>query len=77
MTKTQGVAMMNEKSLSTFMAKIAEAQERLVELQNFVDEHLGVSPEDVSWGKVGDAGYIVEQLTNLTDWAFKRGEYAE
>jgi hypothetical protein len=77
MTKTQGVAMMNEKALSTFMAKIAEAQERLAELQNFVDDHLGVSPEDVSWGKAGDTGYIAEQLTNLTDWAFKRGEYAE
>ena len=51
---------MNEKALSTFMAKVAEAQERLAELTAFVDDHMHKTPEDVSWGKAGDAGRLVE-----------------
>jgi len=42
-----------------------------------MDEHIGVSPENVRWGDVGNAGYALEKLTELTDWMFKRGEYAE
>jgi len=68
---------MNDKALGEFMARISEARERLAELQNFVDDHMHTSPDEISWGDVGSAGYLVEQLTQLTDWAFRRGEYAE
>jgi hypothetical protein len=69
--------MSNEKALSEFMAKISEAQALLGELQAHVDAHLEVSPEDVTWGTFGNAGYIVEKLSEIADWTFKRGEYAE
>jgi len=69
--------MMNEKALGTFMTKVAEAQERLAELTTFLDDHMHKNPNEISWGSAGDAGYMVEKLTELTDWAFKRGEYAE
>ena len=69
--------MRNEKALDVFMSKIADAQQRLAELTVFVDEHMHKNPEEISWGCAGDAGYMVEKLTELTDWAFKRGEYAE
>jgi predicted S18 family serine protease len=69
--------MKNEKALQEFMAKVAEAQERLAELTAYRDNHIETSPENVTWGTVGNAGYIVEKLTEITDWAFKRGEYAE
>jgi len=69
--------MKNEKALQEFMAKMAQAQELLAELQTHIDEHMNESPETVNWGTVGSAGYMVEKLTELTDWAFKRGEYAE
>jgi len=69
--------MNKEKALSEFMAKIAEAQALLGELQAHVYEHLNVSPEDVTWGTVENAGYIVEKLRDISDWTFKRGEYAE
>jgi len=69
--------MKNEKALSTFMAKIAEAQTLLAELQAHVDDHMGASPEEINYGHVGSAGYMVEKLTELTDWALGRGEYAQ
>ena len=69
--------MKNEKALGEFMSKVAEAQERLAELTAYMDNHMETSPENVTWGTVGNAGYVVEKLTEITDWAFKRGEYAE
>jgi hypothetical protein len=66
----------NEKALFAFMEKVAEAKERLDELQRYVDDHMETSPDDVNWGDVGSAGYMVEKLIELTDWAFKRGEHA-
>ena len=65
--------MKNEKALGAFMAKIAEAQTLLTELQAHVDDHMGESPEDINWGHVGSAGYMVERLTELTGWALGRG----
>ncbi|MCL2215414.1 MAG: hypothetical protein FWB91_00205 [Defluviitaleaceae bacterium] len=65
----------NDQALAAFMDKIAEATERLAELKNYVDDHMGESPEDINWGHVGSAEYMVSKLTELTDWAFQRGEY--
>ena len=69
--------MKNEKALHEFMAKIAEAKTLLDELQAHVDDHMEVSSDDVNWGDVGSAGHLVQQLTELTDWALRRGEYAQ
>jgi len=69
--------MQNEKALSEFMAKIAEAQDRLADLTAYLDDLMETTPENITWGDVGSVGYVVERLTELTDWAFKRGEYAE
>ena len=66
----------NDHALNAFMEKIAEAKERLEELTAYVDDHMEESPDDINWGHVGSAGYMVEKLTELTDWVFKRGEYA-
>jgi len=69
--------MKNEKALGAFMAKIAETQALLAELQAYVDDHMGASPDEINYGHVSSAGYMVEKLTELTDWALGRGEYAE
>jgi len=69
--------MKKEKALGAFMAKIAEAQERLAELTAYLDDHMETSPDDINWGDVGSAGYMVEKLTELTAWALGRGEYAQ
>ena len=69
--------MQNEKALGEFMTKIAKAQTLLAELQAHVDDHMDASPEEINYGHVGSAGYIVEKLTELTDWALGRGEHAQ
>jgi hypothetical protein len=66
----------NEKALQDFMAKMATASELLEELKNFADDHMGYSPDEINYGHCGNAGYLVEKLTELTDWAFQRSEYA-
>jgi len=71
------MSMKNEKTLQEFMAKMAQAQTLLAELQTYVDDHMEVSPDDVNWGTVGSAGYMVEKLIKLIDWAFNRGEHAK
>ena len=69
--------MKNEKALGAFMAKIAEAQSLLAELQAHVDDHMGASPEEINYGHVGSVGYMVEKLAELTDWALGRGEHTQ
>ena len=66
-----------EKALNRFMEQIGEINERLAELQTLADDHMGFNPDDIDWGHVGTAGYYLERLTEMTDHAFKRGEYAE
>ena len=75
MMKNKNVA--NEKALKEFIGIIGEFSERLAELKAFTDDHMGYEPDSINWGHVGTAGYFLEQLTELTDAAYKRGEYAE
>jgi hypothetical protein len=79
MTKklNQNLQASKEKALDKFMGQMAEIRERLAELEAFTDDHMGYSTEDINWGHVGTAGWFLEKLTELTDCAYKRGEYAE
>ena len=79
-TKNEGSAdkmAKNEKALENFIGQIGEIKARLAELEAFTDDHMGYNPEDINWGHVGTTGWFLERLTELTDCAFKRGEYAE
>jgi len=73
----KAMANSNNKALGRFMEQMGEINERLSELQAFTDEHMGYSPDDINWGHVGTAGWFLERLTELTDCAYKRGEFAE
>jgi len=73
----ENMQVQHEKALEQFIGQIGEINERLAALQEFADEHLGYNPDDINWGHVGSAGWVLEKLTELSDWAFKRGEYAE
>jgi hypothetical protein len=66
-----------DRALAHFMGQMAEIRERLEELTDYADNFMEYSPDEISWGHVGNAGYFLEKLTELTDHAFKRGEYAE
>jgi hypothetical protein len=69
--------MKNEKALQEFMTRITEAKTLLDKLQTYVDNHMGYTPDEINWNHTGDAGRLLHQLTELSDWVFKTGEYAE
>lgn len=64
-------------ALNAFIAKKVEIDSMLARLQILSDNHFNVAPEEVSWGHVGDLGHYAELLKQITDAAFREGEYAE
>jgi len=67
----------NEKALGKFIGLMGEAWERLEELQEYIDNHMETNPDEINYGHVGSAEWLVSKLTELTDWAYKRGEYSD
>ena len=66
-----------EEALDRFIEQIGEIRERLEELQKYVDNHMNFNPDGIHWGHVGTAGHFLKVLTELTDIAYDRGEYAK
>ncbi len=65
-----------ERSLAAFLAKKAEFDALLADLQQMSADHFGADPEAVFWGNVGDLTHWNSRLREVTDAYFKRGEYA-
>ena len=63
--------------LDTFVGNLTEISAILARLQSAVDDHLGIAPESVNWGHVGDTAQIASQLREIRDRLFHEGEYAE
>ena len=61
-----------EEALDAFMAKVAEVQQALAEIQAAADEHFDASPDEVTWAHVGDVEHTLAQLKDVL--AFIRGE---
>jgi DNA-binding transcriptional MerR regulator len=60
----------HELALDKFMEQIGEIREKIAQLQEHADEHLGFAPDDINWGHVGTAGSLLEKLTELTENSF-------
>ena len=60
-----------------FMDHLGAARLRLAEIETALDNHLNAESEHVHWGHVGDAEYLVQQLTEITDRLYQRGEYSD
>lgn len=67
----------HEKAVAEFVGIIGEIGERLEELKEFFDDHMGYDPETLDYGHVGTAASFLADLTELADRAYSRGEYAE
>jgi hypothetical protein len=67
----------NDKALDAFMTRKAEIDAMLVRLQTLSDDHFNASPEDINWGHVGDLVHYATKLREITDSAFRTGEFAE
>ncbi|MBX6746906.1 MAG: hypothetical protein QJR07_10740 [Acetobacteraceae bacterium] len=65
------------KSLEAFLARKAEFDALLADLQRMSAEHFGANPDAVLWGEVGNLEFYTAQMRRVTDAYFKRGEHAE
>lgn len=65
------------KSLEAFLARKAEFDALLADLQRMSAEHFGANPDAVLWGEVGNPEFYTAQMRRVTDAYFKRGEHAE
>ncbi len=66
----------NSQALAAFAARKAEIDAMLQRLADFSDEHFGIAPDDVTWGQVGDLGFVAERLRQACDFIFQEGECA-
>ena len=66
----------NAQALAAFVARKAEIDAMLARLAAFSDDHFGVAPDDVSWGHVGDLGFVAERLRQACDFIFQEGDCA-
>ena len=65
------------KSLEAFLARKAEFDALLADLQRMSAEHFCANPDAVLWGEVGNLEFYTAQMRRVTDAYFKRGEHAE
>ena len=65
-----------ERSLAAFLAKKAEFDILLAELQQASADHFGANPETVLWGEAAWLSDATAKLKNIADQHFRRGEYA-
>ena len=66
-----------QRSLEAFLAKKAEFDALLAELQQASNDHFGADPEAVLWGEAANLAHWNSRLRQVTDAYFKRGEFAE
>ena len=71
-TRTQ-----NDKALNAFISAKAEIDTMLERLTALSGDHFETNPDEINWGDVGTLNHYANLLRQITDSAFKEGEYAE
>ena len=64
-----------ERSLAAFLAKKAEFDALLAELQQVSEHHFGADPETVLRGVAAWLSDATAKLKDIADQHFRRGEY--
>lgn len=64
---------MNEKAVDALVGVMGQCREHLLQIEGEVDDHMGVSPEMVTWATVGDAQRLQHSLAEIVDWLGARG----
>lgn len=64
-------------AIDSFISAIAEINDRLDELKAYAEGHMNYEPDSINWGHASEAQSLLAALTELTDRAYQRGEYAE
>ncbi len=58
----------NDKAVNEFIINLDNAQDALDTIQEAINDHLGVSPDDVNWANVGDAKRIAVDLNAIATY---------
>ena len=58
----------SEDALQAFVACIGEINTLAQQFATFADDHGGISPDDVTWGHVGNLNQVVAYMTEATRW---------
>ena len=53
--------------LREFIANVGEAQHVARQISEYVDDHMGTHPDDVSWANVGDAARLLVMLRGIAE----------
>ena len=67
----------NSKAVDAFLAAKAEIDSTLARLTALSDDHFETDPDEIHWGHVGTLNHYRDRLREISDAAFKEGEYAE
>ena len=67
----------NSKPIDAFLAAKAEIDTMLERLAALSADHFETSPDEINWGHVGTLNHYRDRLREITDSAFKEGEFAE
>jgi hypothetical protein len=67
----------NNKALNAFIAAKIEIDAMLERLTALSGDHFETNPHEINWGDVGTLNHYASLLRQITDSAFKEGEYAE
>ena len=67
----------NAQALDAFLAAKADIDTMLLRLKNLSDDHFETHPDEITWADVGTLNHFVSLQRQITDSAFKAGEYAD
>ena len=67
----------NSKALDAFLAAKFEIDAMLERLAALSADHFEVHPDEIDWGHVGTLNQYRARLREITESAFKEGEYAQ
>jgi len=67
----------NSKAIDAFLAAKAEIDSMLARLAALSDDHFETHPDEIHWGHVGTLNHYRDLLREISDAAFREGEYAE
>jgi hypothetical protein len=67
----------SNKALDAFIAAKFEIDAMLERLAALSADHFETQPDEIHWGHVGTLNHYRDRLREITDSAFKEGEFAE
>ena len=67
----------NAKALDAFMTAKFQIDAMLERLQALSADHFETHPDEINWGHVGTLTHYRDRLREISDAAFREGEFAE